>query len=352
MWVNYMELASFFKKAIEEKASDLHLVSGCVPALRVAGDLVRLDHKEVDDKELEKAAMEMVGKELWKKFLEIKDLDFSQEFFGQRFRVNLHFQEGKIGMAARFIPMQIPKPENIGFNEVMYNLTHLKDGLVLVTGPSGSGKSTTLAAMINIINKERRAHVITIEDPIEFIFKEEQSIIEQRELGIDTNSFASALKYALRQDPNVIMVGEMRDLETISAALTAAETGHLVFSTLHTSSAPETIARIVDVFPAHQQEQVLIQLSSTLRAVIAQDLMIKVDGGLTVAREIMLNNNAVANLIRRKQFNQIYSVIQTSAKEGMITMNKTIEELLSAGVISEDTANNRKREAGSKAAYY
>jgi twitching motility protein PilT len=347
-----MNLESYFKIAIDKNASDLHLVAGCPPTLRIDGDLVKINNENIENKDLESNSKELVGSDSWKKFLINKDLDFSKNFFGSRFRINLHFQEGQLGLSARFIPLEIPRPEEIGFNETIYNLTHIKDGLVLVTGPSGSGKSTTLAAMINIINRERRAHIITIEDPIEFIFKEEQSIIEQRELGTDTTSFADALKYALRQDPNVIMVGEMRDLETISAALTAAETGHLVLSTLHTSSAPETIARIVDVFPAHQQQQVLIQLSSTLRAVIAQDLMPKAGGGVIVARELLLNNNAVANLIHRSQFNQIYSVIQTSAKEGMITMNKSIDQLLKDGKITEDTANNRRRDIGSKAAYY
>lgn len=347
-----MDIKSYFKEAIDKKASDLHLASGSIPALRIAGDLVKLNHGKIENKALSKAIQQLIPSETWEKFKKTKELDFSQEFFEARFRVNLHYQEGKIGLSARFIPKIIPTPKEIGFDETLYNLTHLRDGLILVTGPSGSGKSTTLAGMIDIINKERRAHIITIEDPIEYIFQEEQSIIEQREIGIDTKSFASALKYALRQDPNVIMVGEMRDLETISSALTAAETGHLVLSTLHTPSAPETIARIVDVFPAHKQEQVLNQLAATLRCVIAQQILPAKEGGRIVAREIMINNSAISNLIRRNQFNQIHNTIQTSQKEGMITMNKAIDKLELNGLITEDVARNRKRDMSTQAVYY
>ncbi|MDD4611318.1 MAG: ATPase, T2SS/T4P/T4SS family, partial [Patescibacteria group bacterium] len=195
-----MDISSYFKQAIDKKASDLHLVAGCEAALRVDGELVKLNHDKIKDKDLEESVRKLINKEVWENFKKKKELDFSQEFFSARFRVNLHYQEGKLGLSARFVPTDVPEPKSLNFNETIYNLTHLKDGLILVTGPSGSGKSTTLASMINIINKERRAHIITIEDPIEFLFKEEQSIIEQRELGIDTNSFASALKYTLRQD--------------------------------------------------------------------------------------------------------------------------------------------------------
>lgn len=347
-----MELDKYFKYAIDQKASDLHLVAGSIPALRVNGDLVKINHLPMDDKDLKQSIKKLVGDDVWEKFEQKKELDFGQDFFGSRFRINLHRQEGKIGVSARLIPKFIPDPKSIGFSEVIYKQTHLRDGLILVTGPSGSGKSTTLAAMVDIINRERRAHIITIEDPIEYTFEDKQSIVEQRELGHDTMSFASALKYALRQDPNVIMVGEMRDLETISAALTAAETGHLVLSTLHTSMAPETISRMVDVFPSHQQQQVMNQISMTLRAVIAQQLLPKKDGGLTVAREIMINNNAIGSLIRRNQIGQLYSVIQTGSKDGMITMNKAIEELQRKGVISADVAKARMRDLETQAAYY
>ncbi|MFH1427512.1 MAG: PilT/PilU family type 4a pilus ATPase [Patescibacteria group bacterium] len=347
-----MDIKNYFKQAIDRKASDLHLVGGSQPAVRVDGELIKISEEKLDANELEKALYEIIFGKGKEKFKREKEMDISLEFFGRAFRVNLHYQENKIGVTARLIQDKAPNPEEIGFSEIIYKLTHLNDGLILVTGPSGSGKSTTLAAMINIINKERRAHIITIEDPIEYYFKEEQSIIEQRELGHDTDSFAQALKYALRQDPNVIMVGEMRDLETISAALTAAETGHLVLSTLHTSTAAESIARIVDIFPAHQQQQVLSQLSSTLRAVIAQMLLPKAKGGRIAAREIMINTRAVSNLIRRNQVGQLYSSIQTGHKDGMVTMNKSIEQLYEQGLISGETARNRKRDLETHATYY
>lgn len=347
-----MDIASYFKQAIEQNASDLHLAAGSMPALRLSGELVKLNHDIIKNEDLKQAIISLIDQKTMERFERKRELDFSQEFFGSRFRINLHYQEGKIGLTARLVPKTIPEPKELGFDEVIYKLTHLKDGLILVTGPSGSGKSTTLACMIDIINKERRANIVTIEDPIEYLFKEEQSIIEQRELGHDTMNFASALKYALRQDPNVIMLGEMRDKETIAAALTAVETGHLVISTLHTSTAAETISRIVDVFPAHQQQQILNQLALTLRAVIAQQLLPKVGGGRIAAREVMINNSAVANLIRRNQIGQLYSVIQTGQKDGMITMNKAIDRLLENRLISKDVARNSKRNLETQAAYY
>ena len=347
-----MDIASYFKQAIEQNASDLHLAAGSIPALRVGGDLIKLNHEVIDDKSLEQAIFSLIDKKTKERFERHRELDFSQEFFGSRFRINLHYQEGKIGLTARLVPKTIPTPTELNFDDVIYKLTHLKDGLIIVTGPSGSGKSTTMAGMVNIINQERRAHIVTIEDPIEYLFVEEQSIIEQRELGHDTNSFASALKYSLRQDPNIIMLGEMRDIETIAAVLTAAETGHLVISTLHTSTAAETISRIVDVFPSHQQQQILNQLASTLRAVIAQQLLPRADHGRVVVREILINNSAVANLIRRNQIGQIYSVMQASQKDGMITMNKAIDRLAAAGTISQDTARNSQRNLETQAAYY
>ncbi len=347
-----MDIASYFKQAIEQKASDLHLAAGSIPALRIGGELIKLNHGVVSNDDLTQAVNSLIDEKTRVELDKKRELDFSQEFFGSRFRINLHYQEGKIGLTARLVPKLVPGPDELKFDEVIYKLTHLKDGLILVTGPSGSGKSTTLASMINIINKERRSHIITIEDPIEYLFTEEQSIIEQRELGHDTESFASALKYALRQDPNIIMLGEMRDQETIAAALTAAETGHLVISTLHTSTASETISRIVDVFPAHQQQQILNQLASTLRAVVAQLLLPKVGGGRAAAREILINNSAIANLIRRNQIGQIYSVIQTSQREGMVTMNKAIDGLLADGSIGADVAHNSKRDSVTQAAYY
>jgi len=349
-----MDILNYFKQTIEKKASDLHLAGGSVPALRINKELVKLSNKPVNNDELKEAIYSLISKKTQERFRRKRELDISKEFFGFRFRINLHYQEGKIGLTARLIPNFIPRPEaeEIDFSEVIYKLTHLQDGLILVTGPSGSGKSTTLASMIDIINQERKAHIITIEDPIEYLFKEKQSIIEQRELGQDTRSFAEALKHALRQDPNVIMVGEMRDIETVSAAMTAAETGHLVISTLHTPSAAETIARIIDIYPHHQQEQILNQLSYVLRAVIAQQLLPGISGGLAVAREILINNRAVANLIRTNQLEQINSVIQTGYKDGMISLNRSIDDLRKRGLISEEIARRRKRDLGTRATYY
>lgn len=347
-----MEINHYFKKAIEKKASDVHLVEGSVPALRINGELVRFDEPPIPFGELRYAIYTLIDKKTKERFERKRDLDLSMIFFQNRFRVNLHYQEGRVGLTARLVYKEIPKPDEIGIGEAIYKFTHLKDGLVLVTGASGVGKSTTLASMIDIINAERRAHIITIEDPIEYQFTEKQCIIEQRQLGRDTDSFSSALKYALRQDPNVIMVGEMRDLDTIKAVLTAAQTGHLVLSTLHTATAPETIMRIIDYFPVEHQQEVATQLAMVLRGVISQQLLPTVSGGLVAAREIMINNSAISNLIRSKQIEQIYSVIQTGRAEGMITMNKAIDNLVEKGIVSEDIARNRKRDLETRAVYY
>lgn len=348
-----MDIFKYFQRTIDKKASDLHLVVGCYPSIRVVGELEKIDDKIIEEKALEDAFFPLVSQKDMKKFKENLEVDFALNILGSRFRINLHYQEeGKIGIAARLIEEFIPRPEELNFDEILYKLTHLKDGLILVVGPTGSGKSTTMAAMIDIINQERRSHIITIEDPIEYIIKERQSIIEQRELGQDTKSFASALKFALRQDPNVIMVGEMRDLETIAAALIAAETGHLVISTLHTSTAAETIQRIVDVYPEAQQRQILGTLASVLRAVVAQQILPTVDRKNIVAREILINTKAVANLIRTNKIAQIDNVIETSRKDGMISMNKAIENLYKQGRISEDVAHNRTRSSDSSSAFY
>ena len=347
-----MDISYYFKEAIKQGASDLHLVEGRTPCLRISGELVKFSEPPVPVGELKYSLFRELDEETKNKFNEDKDLDLSMEFFDNRFRVNLHFQEGKIGLAARLVPKDIPRPDQIGFDEVIYRFTHLKDGLVLVTGPSGTGKSTTLAVMLNMINAERRSHIITIEDPIEYTFDEQQSIIEQRQLGRDTKSFASALKYALRQDPNIIMVGEMRDLETVQAALTAAKTGHLVMSTLHTTTAAETIERIVDFFPSNNHEQIAHQLATLLRVVITQQLLPRKDGGLVVAREIMINNTAISNLIRHGKYEQIVSTMQSAGAEGMITMNRAIDRLLARGIITKQVAKNRKRDLETKAVYY
>lgn len=267
------------------------------------------------------------------------ELDLSYEIPGlARFRVNLYQEKGNIGLAARVIPSITPTMDEIAMPKIVYELIKMHQGLILVTGPTGCGKSTSLAAIINQIDKEQVCHIVTLEDPIEFVFKNSKNLIGQRELGRDMRSFADALRHVVRQDPNIIMVGEMRDLETIGTTLTLAETGHLVLATLHTQNAAQTVDRIIDVFPPYQQEQIRIQLSMTLRAVISQELLPRLGGNRIAAREIMINTPAVSNLIRENKIAQIKSVIQTSAKEGMVTMDQDLKRLYKEGLISKETA--------------
>lgn len=336
-----LNIKAFFKEAVKQEASDLHLVGGELPMLRIEGELKPLADKPLPEKELETAVFDMVSHDQQAKYKEEKELDFGMEMEGARFRVNLHQQDGRLGMAARLIPAEIPAPDELRFEPALAELPKLLDGLVLVTGPTGCGKSTTLASLIEEINKTRKAHIVTIEDPVEFVFEDKKSLIEQREVGTDTKSFASALKFVLRQDPNVILVGEMRDPETIATVLTAAETGHLVFSTLHTPSAAEAVERIVDVFEGAKQKQILIQLSAVLRAVVAQQLLPSKDGGRVPAREILVNTPAVANMIKENNIGQIKSAIQTGAKEGMVSMENSVKQLLKEGLIDDDTAARR-----------
>ncbi len=336
-----LKLDSYFKEAIKQKASDLHLVGGEVPMVRIEGELKEIDSKTLDNKELLDEIFTLLTKEQQEKYKQEKEMDISYGVGDVRFRVNLHQQSENIGLSARVVPAEIPTPEDLRFEPILLEMTKLLDGLVLITGPTGSGKTTTIASMIEEINKTRKSHIITIEDPVEFLFKDKQSLIEQREVGIDTNSFANALKYVLRQDPNVIFVGEMRDPETIAIALTAAETGHLVFSTLHTPTAAEAVERIVDVFEGSKQKQVLIQLSAVLRGVVAQQLLPAKDGGRVPAREVLINTPAVANLIRNNEVGQIKSAIQTGAKDGMETMENSIKKLVTEGWITEEVAERR-----------
>jgi len=333
-------IKSYFVKAISAGASDLHLIAGEKPIIRVEGELKALEEKVLPDKELESAVFSLLSGGQKQHFQEALELDLGYEQSEVRFRLNLHQQEGKIGLAARVIPKDIPTPKDLRFEPALVDFTNLLDGLVLVVGPTGHGKSTTLAAMIEEINKTRKAHIITVEDPIEFLFQDKESLIEQREIGTDTKSFAEALKHVLRQDPNVILVGEMRDPETIATALTAAETGHLVFSTLHTSSAAEAVERIVDVFEGPKQRQILIQLAAVLRGVVAQHLL-PGKKGRVAAREILINTPAVSNLIRENNIAQIPSTIQTGAKEGMVSMENALKALLKEGLIDEETAKKR-----------
>ncbi len=336
-----LAIKNFFKEAIKQDASDLHLVASEKPMVRVEGELREIEGEPLPVKELETAIFGLLTKEQKDKYLAHKELDFGYEIDGTRFRINLHSQEEKIGLAARLIPASIPTTEDLNFEQALKEVPTMLDGLVLVTGPTGSGKSTTIASLVEEINKTRKAHIITIEDPIEFVFENKESLIEQREVGTDTESFAAALKYVLRQDPNIIVVGEMRDPETISTVLTAAETGHLVFSTLHTSSAAEAIERIVDVFEGTRQKQVLIQLSAVLRMVVAQQLVPSKDGGRVPAREILVNTPAVANLVRENNIAQLKSVIQTGSKDNMISMENSLKALVKGGWVDEVVAQNR-----------
>ncbi len=335
-----MHLNDLFQIAIQRKSSDLHLAANRRPILRVDGELTEVEEKPVlKPKELEKIIFEILLPDQKEKFVRNRELDLSREVDGSRFRVNLHFEKGNVGLVARVIPPVIPTLEEIMMPSVVYELSRLPQGLILVTGPTGHGKSTTLAAIINQINKERVCNIITLEDPIEFLFVSERSIIKQRELGSDMLSFAEGLKHVLRQDPNVIMVGEMRDLETIAAALTLAETGHLVLATLHTYSAAQTVDRIIDVFPPHQQMQIRLQLSMVLAGVISQRLLSKIGGGRVAAKEILINTPAVANLIREQKTAQINTVIQTSAGKGMVTMEQDLKQLVKNGLVESEVAH-------------
>lgn len=334
-----MTLETLFIEANTKGASDLHLAAGLSPVLRIHGELVALDHPPVTAARMEELVFAVLKPAQRERFLKERELDLSLQLRdGTRFRVNLHFEKDAMGLVARVIPTTIPTLEDIEMPKVVYDLTRMDYGLVLMTGPTGCGKSTSLAAMIQLINRERAVNIMTLEDPIEFVFKSDKSIIKQRQLGTDMLSFAEGLKHTLRQDPDVIMVGEMRDLDTIATTLTLAETGHLVLATLHTNNAAQTIDRIIDVFPPHQQTQVRLQLSFSLKAVISQRLLTRAEGGRVAAREILLNNAAVSNLIRENKIAQIKSVIQTNAGEGMMTAEQHIKRLLHDGAISKEVA--------------
>jgi len=336
-----MTLKELFKIAIAKGASDLHLVAGVPPVLRINGELSYIEKtKELTGKEIEQLVFSLLDNAQKETFLHDRELDIGLEINGFRYRVNLHFEKNNIGLVARIINNEIPSIEEIGMPKIVYDLLNLKQGLILVTGPTGCGKSTTLASMIEYINANRFSNIITLEDPIEYVFKSNKSIIIQRQLGSDMMSFASGLKHALRQDPNVIMVGEMRDLETIATTITLAETGHLVLATLHTYNAAQTIDRIIDIFPPHQQNQVRMQLSMTLASVISQRLLPKIDGGRIAAREIMLNTPAVANIIRENKITQLKTVIQTNIKEGMVSMDQNLKDLYKEKKIEKEIAQS------------
>ena len=332
------------ERMVEANASDLHVTTGTPPAIRVRGELERLEGVDVlSPQETQQLLYRILSSEQ-QKLLELnRQLDFSYSIPGlARFRVNTYFQRESIGAAFRLIPTELKTLEELGIPASLHALAEKPRGLVLVTGPTGSGKSTTLAAIIDEINRNRSEHILTIEDPIEFLHRHKRCIVNQREIGPDATSFADALRAALRQDPDVILVGEMRDLETISTALTAAETGHLVFGTLHTQSAPSTIDRIIDVFPAEQQEQVRIQIANSLQGVVTQALLPTADGmGRVPALEILLPDDAVRNLIRQGKVEQIYSVMQTNTGRGMQTMEQSLGDLIMRRIVDFEDGLSR-----------
>ncbi len=329
---------------VGRNASDLHVTTGTPPVIRVRGEVQRLDGYDPLSAEETQGLLYRILSSEQQKQLELKrQLDFSHSIPGlARFRVNVYFQRESLGAAFRLIPTELKTLEELGIPASLHQLAEKPRGLVLVTGPTGSGKSTTLAALIDEINRNRSEHILTIEDPIEFLHRHKRCIVNQREIGPDATSFADALRAALRQDPDVILVGEMRDLETIGTALTAAETGHLVFGTLHTQSAPSTIDRIIDVFPAEQQEQVRIQIASSLQGVVTQALLPTADGmGRVPALEILLPDDAVRNLIRQGKVEQIYSVMQTNTGRGMLTMEQSLADLIQRRVVDLEVGLSR-----------
>lgn len=340
-----MEIKNLFKIAAEKKASDLHLLVGQPPILRIDGVLVTVDSVWSDKTfaaslsatDLTAVVDLLLNKDQKNRLLQEKDLDCSYEIIGVRFRVNISYEKNNLCVVARVIEEKKPTLDELKMPELIKELLNAPQGLILVTGPTGCGKSTTLAAMINYINSTRSCHIVTLEDPIEYVFASDKSLVAQRQLGSDMTSFASGLKHVLRQDPNVIMVGEMRDLETISAAITLAETGHLVLATLHTYNAVQTIDRIIDIFPPHQQTQVKSQLSMLLTAIISQRLLPRVSGGRVAARELLIRNSAVANLIRENKISQLKSVMEMNSKNGMSTLDSHLKELYKAGEITKET---------------
>jgi len=334
-----ISLRELLEQMVQMGASDLHLTAGSPPVVRVDGKLQRMPYDLLTSDETKKIAYSMLNEKQKLKFEQNWELDFS---FGiesmSRFRANIFMQRGNCAVALRQIPYEIKTFDELGLPKVISEFARLPRGLVLVTGPTGSGKSTSLAAVIDKINRERPVHIITVEDPIEYLHRHQQALINQREVYSDTSSFSSALKYALREDPDVVLVGEMRDLETIESALNISETGHLAFATLHTNSCAETINRIVDVFPTNQQEQIRVTLSFVLQAVVSQVLIPRIGGGRVLAMEIMIATPAVRAIIRDDKVHQLYSMIQSGQKYGMKTMNQSLSELYHSGKITLNDA--------------
>ncbi len=335
-----ISLEQIMRDAQEKGASDVHLTVGLPPKMRVNGKLIAMDYPKLMPEDTEEAALGTMNadqKAIFEERGEV-DLSYSLKSVG-RYRINAFRQRGSAAMALRLVATEVPAPEVLGVPESVIDLYQRKRGLILVTGPTGSGKSTTLAAIIDKINNNRDAHIITLEDPIEYLHNHRRSMVNQREIGMDTKNYANALRAALREDPDVILVGEMRDFETISVAITAAETGHLVLSTLHTIGAASTIDRVIDVFPPHQQQQIRVQLANVLEAVISQQLIPTADGKKRVAAfEVMHANHAVRNLIREGKSHQLMSVMQTNRKMGMMTLDDAIIQLYYAGKIEREQA--------------
>ena len=333
------EIKNILKSALNAGASDVHITVGIPPKMRVNGDLITMEYQKMLPADTMDIMLQIMNEEQRNRFEERGEYDMSFSLPElARFRLNAYKQRGSVALAIRLVGTEVPSAESLGIPRTVMDLYDHKRGLVLVTGPTGSGKSTTLAAIIDKINNYRDAHVITLEDPIEYLHRHKMSMIDQREIGLDSLSYANALRAALREDPDVIMIGEMRDLETISTAITAAETGHLVLSTLHTTGAASTVDRIIDVFPPHQQQQIRVQLAGVLETVISQQLIPTADGRSRLAVfEVMHVNHAVRNLIREGKTHQLATVMQTNRKSGMITMDDALLQLYTSGKISEET---------------
>ena len=343
-----MDIRKLLQDSIEKGASDLHIIANAPPIMRINGELVpQEEYPALSSDETKKLIYSFLSDRQRVMFEEKKEIDFSLSIPGiARFRVNVHIQRGNVEAALRTVNLRIPPLEELNLPEVVKTLISKPSGMVIVTGATGMGKTTTLASIVDRINEERRALIITIEDPVEYIHTNRKGVVKQREVGTDTLSFANALKYALRQDPDVVSVGEMRDLETISTALTAAETGHLLLTTLHTPDAPQTIDRIIDVFPPHQQRQIMVQLAGCLQGIIAQLLLPRANGeGRILATEVLIATPAIRALIREHRTDQIQSLIQTGSQYGMQTMDKSLKELYQQGLITYETALTKSKNA-------
>lgn len=333
------ELQGFLQKAVAQRASDLHLMSDAMPVIRVDGQLYVLANQVMSSQNVLEIIQSVVLENRFNEYQKDRQIDFSVGYQNNRVRCNAYYEKGNPCLAMRLFPSEIPTLDELGVPEIVRGFAQVSQGFVLITGPTGHGKSTTLASLVEYINQSRSDHIITLEDPIEYVFKPKRSIISQREIGSDLNTYSDGLRAALREDPNVILVGEMRDLETIEAALTLAETGHLVLSTLHTNSAAQTVDRVIDVFPQHKQAQIRIQFANVLLGVVSQRLLPKIEGGRVLVSEVLVANNAVRNLIREGKNHQIPNVIQTSAAEGMISLDRQLASLVARGVITLDEAS-------------